>query len=100
MLQPRAGGGRLPQLYEATVHLQLRLGLLSRLLSLVRSALGLHTMLMFLRNHAAYADIQVIRNITSFCTGCHQKSTAALHPVTNFVLLTHCICCRQDLETG
>lgn len=35
-LQPRAGGGRLPQLYEATVHLQLRLGLLSRLLSLTR----------------------------------------------------------------
>lgn len=38
MLQPRAGVGRLPQLYEATVHLQLRMGLLSRLLSLVRSA--------------------------------------------------------------
>ncbi|KAL3142851.1 hypothetical protein ABBQ38_003144 [Trebouxia sp. C0009 RCD-2024] len=33
-LQPRAGVGRLPQLYEATVHLQLRMGLLSRLLSL------------------------------------------------------------------
>lgn len=37
-LQARAGGGRLPQLYEATVHLQLRLGLVSRLLSLVSYA--------------------------------------------------------------
>ena len=34
-LQARAGGGRLPQLYEATVHLQLQLGFVSRLLSLV-----------------------------------------------------------------
>lgn len=37
-LQARAGGGRLPQLYEATVHLQLRLGLVSRLLSQVSGA--------------------------------------------------------------
>ena len=39
--QARAGGGRLPQLYEATVHLQLRLGLMSRLLSLVSFVLSL-----------------------------------------------------------
>ncbi len=35
MVQARAGGGRLPQLYEAKVHLRLRLGVVSRLLFLV-----------------------------------------------------------------
>ncbi len=35
LLQARAGGGRLPQLYEAKVHLRLRLGIVSRLLFLV-----------------------------------------------------------------
>ncbi|KAL0051237.1 hypothetical protein WJX82_004180 [Trebouxia sp. C0006] len=35
-LQARAGGGRLPQLYEAKVHLRLRLGIVSRLLFLTR----------------------------------------------------------------
>lgn len=35
-LQARAGGGRLPQLYEAKVHLRLRLGVVSRLLFLTR----------------------------------------------------------------
>lgn len=36
ILQARAGGGRLPQLYEAKVHLRLRLGIVSRLLFLTR----------------------------------------------------------------
>lgn len=36
ILQARAGGGRLPQLYEARVHLRLRLGIVSRLLFLTR----------------------------------------------------------------
>lgn len=44
-LQARAGGGRLPQLYEAKVHLQLRLGLFSRLLSLVHASLAIHAMI-------------------------------------------------------
>lgn len=35
LVQARAGGGRLPQLYEAKVHLRLRLGIVSRLLFLV-----------------------------------------------------------------
>lgn len=35
LLQPRAGGGRLPQLYEAKVHVRLRLGIISRLLIMV-----------------------------------------------------------------
>lgn len=35
VLQPRAGGGHLPQLYEAKVHLRLRLGMLARLFYLV-----------------------------------------------------------------
>ena len=39
LLQARAGGGRLPQLYEAKVHLRLRLGIVSRLLFLVCPAL-------------------------------------------------------------
>ena len=34
-MQARAGGGRLPQLYEAKVHLRLRLGMLARLFYLV-----------------------------------------------------------------
>lgn len=36
ILQARAGGGCLPQLYEAKVHLRLRLGIVSRLLFLTR----------------------------------------------------------------
>lgn len=35
-LQPRAGGGRLPQLYEAKVHVRLRLGIISRLLIMTK----------------------------------------------------------------
>lgn len=40
LLQARAGGGRLPQLYEAKVHLRLRLGIVSRLLFLVSQCLS------------------------------------------------------------
>lgn len=39
LTQARAGGGRLPQLYEAKVHLRLRLGMLARLFYLVSTPL-------------------------------------------------------------
>ena len=48
-VQARAGGGRLPQLYEAKVHLQLRLGLFSRLLALVGASLRLSYILLILQ---------------------------------------------------
>ncbi|KAK9806951.1 hypothetical protein WJX72_008481 [[Myrmecia] bisecta] len=45
-LHARAGGGRLPQLYDARVHVRLRLGLLRRLLYMVRPGNMLMLLLM------------------------------------------------------
>lgn len=64
-LQARAGGGRLPQLYEATVHLQLRLGLVSRLLSLVSCACHggvAHCLTKPCCAHMVYLSLQVVNN--------------------------------------
>ena len=95
-LQARAGGGRLPQLYEATVHLQLRLGLVSRLLSLVSCAA-----------HQWFLDIEP--SVMTTCSADHMvcqllqvvnDSNCCIHGHGLTISHADTVICRQDLGTG